>query len=52
MAKLIVGFRNFAKAPNNVHPRTDQEGQEALFKLGAGEGVWPKPRPGRFKQEE
>jgi len=50
--KLIIAFRKFAKAPKNVYPRTDQEGQEALFKLGASEGRWPTPRPDRFKQAE
>ena len=52
VTKLIVAFRNFAKAPKNVYPRTDQEGQEALFKLGASEGGWPTPLPDCFKQAE
>ena len=52
MTKLIVVFRNVANAPKNVYPRKDQEGEEALFKLGASEGGLPTPPTGRFKQVE
>ena len=50
MTELIFVFRSFANMPKNVYLRTDQEGEEARFKLGASEGGWPTPGPGRFKQ--
>jgi hypothetical protein len=52
VTELIFVFRSFANTPKNVFLRTDQEGEDALFKLGASGGGRPTSRPGRCKQKK